>query len=99
MSVIVETRAERSERRRAETLADYNNHFADFCIEETKNTNRTPHEQLRGAVYKTDLYIQKLIKAKPQETSFYVSVALEFKRRLIAKLDELKSPQQERKIK
>lgn len=84
----VETRAVRVAKRRAEALKDYNNKFADFCIEEAKTKN-TPHEQLRSAIYKTEMYIQSLIKAKPQEQSFYVSVALEFKRQLLKKMEEV----------
>jgi len=84
----VETRAVRVAKRRAEVLKDFNDKFADFCIEEAKTKN-TPHEQLRSAVYKLDLYIQSLIKAKPQEQSFYVSVALEFQRQKVKLLQDI----------
>jgi hypothetical protein len=85
----VETRAERSARRRAETLEEYHKKFAEFCDEEMKDKTLTPNDWLKNSIRKMDNYIGSLIKAKPQEQSFYISVALEWQRQKVAQMDAI----------
>jgi hypothetical protein len=83
----METKAEKVAKRRAELLKSYEDKFEALCVEEDKNTSLPATEKLQNAVRVLDFYIQNLMKEKPQETSFYTSVALEFQRNMIKKLD------------
>ena len=84
-----ETRAERSARRRKEVLTDLHNKFREYCDEELKNLNITPSDRLRNAIRKQDEYINRLVIAKPQEKSFYLSVAFEWQRIKLAQMEEI----------
>lgn len=84
-----ETRAERSAKRRAETLITFNNKFITLLEDEDKkHPTLPPSEKMHNAVMVMEAYIFNLIHAKPQETTFYTSIALEFQRDLIGKLKE-----------
>ena len=91
-----ETRAVRVARRRKELLEQFHTAFAKFCDEELKNENITPSERLTNAIRKMDLYVYGLTKEKPQETSFYTSVALEWQRLKIAQMEEIQRRRKER---
>ena len=92
----METRAQRSARRRKELIEDYNAKWRDFLIRELENypnkdelLSAVPKENMiQNAVRKLDAYIQALCKQKPQESSFYISVALEWQRGMLGRIDE-----------
>jgi hypothetical protein len=91
-----ETRAERSVRRRQALLEDYNEKYRGFLLFELENYPNQEEKlkdvpkqnMLRNAVRKLDMYIQGLCKQKPQESSFYISVALEWQRRELQRVEE-----------
>ncbi len=92
----VETRAVRSARRRAETLEDFNTRFKLYLEDEVRITSTPWHQKLRNATAKLEAHIQGLIKARPQETTFYASVALEFQRQVIARLEAVHEQNEQR---
>lgn len=85
----METRAERSARRRAELLNQLDEKFREFCLQVDKALSAT--DRFRWAIKQLDLYIQGLVKAKPQEKSFILSVAMEWQRVKIAQMEDIKN--------
>jgi len=84
-----ETRVQKSERRRKETLQQFHETWEKFCDTELK-TGKDYGETLVNAIHKMDLYVQGLVKQKPQEKTFYTSVALEWQRIKLAQIEEIK---------
>lgn len=85
---IKETRAVRVAKRRAELLKSFNDLFVQF-LEVENRKQISAGDKLLNAVRKIDAHVQSLIIQKPQESSFYISIALEFQRNIMKRMDEI----------
>ena len=97
--VKVETRAQRVARRRVGVIADFNLQFEKFCDEEYGKEGITYGEKLSNVCQKMEGYIRNLVKATPQDKTFYKSITFEWQGLKLQQLEEVmkksKAKQQE----
>lgn len=93
------TKAQRVAKRRLEVLWQFDLEFAKYCEDESERVIKEGiswHDMLHNALVKMERYINSLIEKKPQDKSFYVSVAFEWQERKQKQMDEIKRRREEK---